>query len=91
MSETQTNCQWDEATRAKFDEMIKRIPLFHREIARIVALKKAEINAQERGSAAIEEPDVVKAFFTEVPPAFYSLMIKLLGDVGFDYKTHEPK
>ncbi len=70
---------------------VPKIPLFHREIAHQVVIKKAELNAQERGSDVVEEDDIVRAFFSEVPMAFYSLMVRILDEVGFDYRKHEPK
>jgi len=91
MSDTQIQIGWDAAAKAKYDQMIRKIPLFHREIAKVVVDKKAIMNAQERGSHAVEEPDIVRAFFSEVPMTFYSLMIRLFDEVGFDYKRHEPK
>ena len=39
-----------------------------------------------RGFAArpqVEEADIVKAFLTEVPKAFYSIMIRIMSEVGF--------
>ncbi|HLF17984.1 MAG TPA: hypothetical protein VI749_03705 [Candidatus Omnitrophota bacterium] len=88
MTDTQT-IKWEPKTRAKYDEMIEKIPLFHREIARQVVEKKAAINAQERGNGQIIEEDIVRAFLTEVPLAFYSLMIRLFDEVGFEYKKYE--
>ena len=82
---------WEKQSHEKFNTMIARIPLFHREIARIVVHKKAQLNARERGSLTVEEPDIVRAFFSEVPMAFYSLMIRLLHEVGFNYKDFQPK
>jgi len=78
--------QWEKITQAKYDAMIAKIPLFHREITKRIVPLKAEENAKARGSEAIEEPDVIQAFLTEVPKAFYSMMIRLMDDVGFDYK-----
>ena len=89
MSYTQTQLEWDPVIRAKYDEMITKIPLFHREIAKKVVDKKAVLNAQARGNGKIIEEDVVRAFLTEVPVAFYSLMIRLFDEVGFDYKKYE--
>ncbi len=91
MADMQISLDWEKKTREKFDLMIQRIPLFHREIARKVVVKKAQFNAQERGSRFVEEPDIVRAFFSEVPMAFYSLMVRLLSEVGFNYKKYEPK
>lgn len=79
---------WDVKTQEKFTAMIAKIPLFHREIAREVVEKKAQFNAQARGASCVEEIDVVDAFFTEVPKAFYSLMIRILDEAGLNYEKH---
>ena len=86
-----TQFQWEEKALNKFNFMIARIPLFHREIAKIVVRKKAEQNAAGRGAAMVEEPDIVKAFFSEVPKAFYSLMVRLLDEADFNYKDESKK
>ena len=85
----QTKLQWEQNALAKYNHMITKIPLFHREIAKVVVTKKAEQNAAQRGSAQVEEPDIVKAFFSEVPKAFYSLMVRLLDEAKFNYKNSE--
>lgn len=84
---TQTQLQWNPAALKKYEEMIARIPLFHREIAKQVVDKKAAMNAQARQSSTVEEGDIVSAFFSEVPKAFYSLMVRLMDEAGFDYKN----
>jgi hypothetical protein len=89
MSETQTKIDWEPKARQKYETMIAKIPLFHREIAKVVVDKKAPILARQRGSILVQEEDITRAFFSEVPMAFYSLMIRLLDDVGFDYKKIE--
>ncbi len=86
----QEQLKWEKEALLKFNLMIEKIPLFHRKIAQQVVHKKAQLNAQERGSSLVEEPDIVRAFFSEVPFAFYSLMIRLLDEVGFHYKEYEP-
>ena len=91
MSPIDTKLQWEPQSLSKFNTMITKIPLFHREIAKTVVVKKAEMNAQDRGSNSVNESDIVKAFFTEVPKAFYSLMVRLMDEVGFDHDEHEPK
>ena len=91
MSSVQTAITWEEKSLEKFNAMIKRLPLFHREIAKEVVVKKAVENARERGSVFVEEPDIARAFFSEVPKTFYSLMVRLLEEVGFNYREYEPK
>ena len=89
MSETTVKLEWEANAFKKYQLIIARIPLFHRDIAKIVVDKKAESNAKERGSHMIEEHDIVNAFLSEVPKAFYSLMIRLFDEVGFEYKEHK--
>lgn len=91
MTQTQTKIEWEPNARQKYEKMITKIPLFHREIAKIVVDKKAPMLARERGSDLVQEQDVVRAFFSEVPMAFYGLMVRLLEEAGFDYKKHEQK
>ncbi len=89
MTHAQTDLQWEPTALDKYNQMLKRIPIFHREIARQVVCKKAEMNAKERGASQIEEGDLVGAFLSEVPKAFYSLMIRIMDEVNLDYKKYE--
>lgn len=81
--------EWDKEVEAKFNLMINKMPLFHRRIAESVAKATAEENARKRNSPLVQEGDVVRAFFSEVPKPFYSMMIKLFEDVGFDYRKYQ--
>jgi len=80
--------KWDNGVFKKFNQMIEKMPLFHRRIAEDLVKHKAEANAKARSSSLVEEKDVVKAFFSEVPKPFYSMMIRLLDNVGFNYKEY---
>jgi len=88
MVSIQTNMHWDAAALAKYNKMLNLIPIFHRRIAQEVVNKKAEQGAVARGSSTVEEVDIVNAFLSEVPKAFYSMMVRIMGDVGFDYKKY---
>ena len=88
MVSIQTNMHWDEVALSKYNKMLNLIPIFHRRLAQEVVNKKAEQGALARGSATVEEADIVRAFLTEVPKAFYSLMVRIMGEVGFDYKKY---
>lgn len=79
---------WDIATQEKFKLMISKIPVFHRHITEEAVTKKAEENARLRGAGQIEEEDVISAFFSDVPSPFYSMMVRLLEQAGFDYKRY---
>ncbi len=80
---------WEKTTEEKFKKMLSKMPIFHRHMTEVTATQKAESNARERGSRIVEEADLLKAMFSEVPLQFYSLMIRLLDDVGFDYKKNQ--
>ncbi|MCM8770747.1 MAG: hypothetical protein NC936_02635 [Candidatus Omnitrophica bacterium] len=80
--------EWEKTTREKFKAMVAKIPVFHRHIAERAVVKRAEENARFRASHQIEEQDVISAFFSDVPSPFYSMMVRLLEQVGFDYKKY---
>jgi hypothetical protein len=84
----QTNMNWDAVALSKYNKMLNLIPVFHRRLAQEVVNKKAEQMAQARGSLTVEEIDIVRAFLSEVPKAFYSLMVRIMDEVGFDYKKY---
>ena len=79
---------WDKATQERFKAMVRKIPVFHRHIAEEAVAKRAEENAKSRSARKIGEEDVVFAFFSDVPSPFYSMMIRLLEQAGFDYKKY---
>ena len=88
MVSIQTNMNWNAEALIKYNKLLNMIPIFHRRLAQEVVNKKAELLAVSRGSSTVEEVDIVKAFLAEVPKAFYSLMIRIMGEVGFDYKKY---
>lgn len=79
---------WEVSAKDKFMAMVSKIPVFHRGITREAVTKKAEENARFRNSGQVEEEDVLEAFFSQVPSAFYSMMVRLLEQTGFDYKKY---
>lgn len=79
---------WEKTTQEKFKKMLGKMPIFHRHMTEVTATQKAEKNALARGCRTVGEEDLMRAMFSEVPLQFYSLMIKLLEDVGFDYKKY---
>ena len=80
--------QWESNVQEKFRLMISKMPVFHRRIAEEAVTKEAEEIAQARKAQQVEEQDVLNAFFTDVPSPFYSMMIRLLEQSGFDYKKY---
>ncbi len=88
MVAVQTSMAWDAVALSKYNKMLNLIPIFHRRLAQEVVNKKAEQGALARGSSEVQEIDIVQAFLTEVPKAFYSLMVRIMDEVGFDYKKY---
>jgi len=79
---------WEANTSAKFKLFISKIPVFHRHITEVAVVKMAEENAAARHAVQVEEQDVLSAFFSDVPTPFYSMMVRLLEQTGFDYKKY---
>jgi hypothetical protein len=79
---------WESETENKFKILISKIPVFHRHITESVVRRRAEEVAVLRNACLVQEQDVVAAFFTDVPSPFYSMMVRLLGQNGFDYKKY---
>jgi hypothetical protein len=79
---------WNIQVKQKFDAMILRIPVFHRRITEEAITKRAEDNARLRNSCEVEEIDIISAFFSDVPSPFYSMMVRLLEQSGFDYQKY---
>ncbi|MGE5197522.1 MAG: hypothetical protein ACM3IL_03340 [Deltaproteobacteria bacterium] len=79
---------WEPGTQEKFQQVIAKMPVFHRRIAEEAVSLKAQENARLRNSLLIEEQDVIGAFFSDVPTPFYSMMVRLLEQSGMDYKKY---
>lgn len=79
---------WEPVTQEKFELFIAKLPIFHRHIAQSAVSVKAQENAKLRNTSRVEEQDVIAAFFSDVPSPFYSMMIRLLDQTGFDYKKY---
>lgn len=80
--------QWEPHVKEKFGIFIAKMPLFHRRIAEELVSEKAISNAQSRHASAVNEEDLLKAIFSEVPHPFYTMMLRLLHELNFDYKKY---
>ncbi|UCC95866.1 MAG: DUF2621 family protein [Candidatus Omnitrophota bacterium] len=80
--------QWGESAKENFDKVINNLPQFHRTIAKQLVKDRAEELAQRRGSSAVENKDLVVAFFKEVPPAFKDMMKRLFQHLNIDYSEY---
>ena len=79
---------WEDKTAEKFKLLITKIPVFHLHITESVVISQAERMANNRQASQVEEQDVIAAFFSDVPSPFYSMMVRLLEQNGFDYKKY---
>jgi hypothetical protein len=79
---------WNPEVKVRFKAFIAKIPVFHRHITEVAVTKRAQELAKERNSNQVQEEDVIAAFFSDVPSPFYSMMIRLLEQTGFDYKKY---
>jgi hypothetical protein len=79
---------WEKTTLEKFNQLIERIPIFMRDIARDKVSNKAEALIRKDGRAQVEEKDMVDAFFAETPFGFHGPMKNDLKDVGIDYMKY---
>lgn len=80
--------EWEPKAQAKFKAVISRLPIFHRHIAESAVKEKAMEFARLRTAAQVQEQDIIAAFFSDVPSPFYSMMVRLLEQAGFDYKKY---
>lgn len=80
--------EWDSEVQQRFKLMISKIPVFHRGITENAVTLRAQENARSRQASCVEEEDVIWAFFSDVPSPFYSMMVRLLEQNGFDYKKY---
>ncbi len=80
--------EWEAEVRERFKALTAKIPVFHRHITQEAVTKRAEENARARQSQCVGEEDVIGAFFSDVPSPFYSMMVRLLDQTGFDYKKY---
>jgi len=79
---------WNQETTNKFNKITENLPQFHRTIAEQLIKQKSEELAQARDSKEVEDKDLIIAFFQEVPPAFKSMLERLLGKLDIDYSQY---
>ncbi|MCF7908340.1 MAG: DUF2621 family protein [Candidatus Omnitrophica bacterium] len=80
--------KWSDKAKEHFDKVIENLPQFHRSIAEQLVKESAEELATKRNSEAVEDQDVVIAFFKEVPPAFKDMMKRLFSQQGIEYSKY---
>lgn len=79
---------WEETTEEKFRQLLEKVPVFLREVARKKVSQKAESLAGEAGRAQVAEKDLVDAFFAETPFGFHGPMKTDMEALGIDYTRY---
>jgi hypothetical protein len=79
---------WDKTAEEKFNQMIAKVPVFLRGIAREKVSRKAEGLAGERGQSQVSEKDMADAFFAETPFGFHGPMKSDMKEIGIDYTLY---
>ena len=79
---------WEKTCQDYFEQMIAKIPVFMRGIARDKVAQKAEANAQKDNRPQVEIKDMVDAFFSETPFGFHGPMKSDMEEIGLDYAQY---
>ena len=79
---------WDKAVREKFDQMIGKIPVFMRDIAKTKVSQKAELITRGENRSQVTEKDMVDAFFAATPFGFHGPMKNDMTELGIEYTQY---
>ncbi len=70
---------WDKSTKEKFQQMIEKVPVFLRDMAKEKVTEKAEVLAGKENRSEMIEKDLVDAFFEATPFGFHGPMKTEIG------------
>ena len=79
---------WDKTTEEKFHQMIEKVPVFLRDIAKKKVSEKAVILARSESREQIIEKDLVDAFFEATPFGFHGPMKTDMEAIGINYMQY---
>ncbi|MCK5014964.1 MAG: DUF2621 family protein [Candidatus Omnitrophica bacterium] len=79
---------WDKNTEEKFKQLIEKIPIFPRDIAKEKVSKTAAGLAEKENRPHVTEKDLVNAFFEETPFGFHGPMKTDMAALGIDYTQY---
>ena len=80
--------QWNKSTEEKFNQMIERVPIFLRDMAKDQVSKKIEEIVKSAQRSEITEKDLVDAFFEVTPFGFHGPMKVDMEALGIDYTQY---
>ena len=89
MSDTDENeIKWDDHTQQQFEQLIAKIPVFLRGMAKEKVTKRAETIVRDDNRTVIGEKDMVDAFFIETPFGFHGPLKTDMEEIQIDYTKY---
>jgi len=85
---TESEINWDDHTRQKFEQLITKIPVFLRSMAKEKVSKRAETIVRDDNRTLIGEKDMVDAFFIETPFGFHGPLKTDMEEIQIDYTKY---
>jgi len=82
---------WNREAEEKFNQMIEKVPVFLRDMAKEKVSKKAAAFAEEENRPEIMEKDLVNAFFEATPFGFHGPMKTDMEALSIDYTQYGHK
>ncbi len=79
---------WETQTEEKFMQLLEKIPVFLRDIAKEKVSKAAERLADGENRSEVTEKDLVDACFEETPFGFHGPMKTDMEAIGIDYTQY---
>ena len=79
---------WSKSAEEKFNQMIEKIPIFLRGVAKDKVTKRAENIVGKENRCEVSEKDMVDAFFAETPFGFHGPMKNDMQGLGIDYTKY---
>ncbi|MDH7500645.1 MAG: acyl-CoA reductase, partial [candidate division NC10 bacterium] len=89
--ERSSRLAWEERLISQFEGMLALTPSLFRETVRETISEVAEETARARGSARVEEWDLVHAYLQETPEVFKPQVMENARTVGIDMERYLPR
>ncbi len=78
----------DPAIREKFEQIIAKVPVFVREMARDKVSQRLKANLAKEGRSQATEKDLIDALFAETPFGFHGPLKTDMQSIGIDYTKY---
>jgi len=85
---TESVINWDGNTQQQFEQLIAKIPVFLRSMAKEKVSKRAETIVRDDNRTVIGEKDMVDAFFIETPFGFHGPLKTDMEEIQIDYTKY---